>query len=184
MADRTKEFTEKYERKPGNSGSFGFKKSAHKEPEKPAYKAFGTQRQRQSDLWIRPNGANEETDFSIPYSFRKTMITCGGGFHISMFFGDDSIQQIEIHGRNLGPHKGEPGPDDDEDIRDSRDLWRNLLRCDVIWIQEFDPRKWETPSEGAPVVTAIKVHRKALAEKPEELLPGEKKTVGTTRKGH
>jgi hypothetical protein len=184
MTDRTKEFRDKYARKPENGGTFTFKHSAHKEPEKPAYKAFGTQRQRQSDLWIRPNGANEETDFSIPYSFRKTMITDGGGFHISMFFGDDSIQQIEIQGRNLGPHKGEPGPDDDEDIRDSRDLWRNLLRCDVIWIQEFDPRKWEAPSEGAPIITAIKVHRKERAQNTEELLPGEKKVAGATGNRH
>jgi hypothetical protein len=181
MTDRTKEFREKYARKPENGVTFTFKNSAHTEPEKPVYKAFGTQRQRQTHLWIRPNGANEETDFSIPYSYQKTMITDGGGFHISMFFGDDSIQQIEIQGRNLGPHKGEPEPNSDEDMRD---LWRNLLRGEVIWIQEFDPRKWEAPSEGATVVTAVKVHRKALAEKSDELLPGEKRAVGGTRNRH
>ncbi|HEY4052742.1 MAG TPA: hypothetical protein VGL74_03320 [Terriglobales bacterium] len=182
MTERTQEFREKYGRKPENGGTFTFKHSAHKEPEKPAYKAFSTQRQRQNNLWIRPNGANDETDLSIPYIYHKTMITDGGGFHISIFVADDSIQQIEIQGRYLGPLKGEAALNDDGDERDSQDLWRNLLKGYVIWIREFDARIYASPADGEPVITAIKVHRKAVAEKSEEeLLPGERKIAGTTR---
>jgi hypothetical protein len=185
MTDHATEFREKYGRKPESGGTFTSKNSAHKQPEKPAYKAFSTQRQRQNHLWIRPNGANEETDLSIPYIYHKTMITDGGGFHISIFVADDSIQQIEIQGRNLGPLKGERTPNDDEDVRDSQDLWRNLLKGYVIFIQEFDPRVWPVPSDGEPVITAIKVHRKARpAPTEEEPLPGELKIAATARNRH
>ena len=180
MSDCTEKFREKYQRKPeSGGGTFSFRNSA--KAEKPVYKAFGIERHTQSDLWIRPNGANEETDFSIPYSFRKTMVTDGGGFHISIFVSDDSIEQIEIHGRNMGPLKGEPNPSSDEAMHD---LWRKLLRREVIWIQEFDPRVWDAPSDGEPVITAIKVHRKALPEKRQEELPGELKVAGATRNRH
>ena len=185
MTDHAQEFRQKYGRKPENAGTFPFKNSAHKESEKPTYKAFSTQRQRQNHLWIRPNGANEETDLSVPYIYHKTMITCGVGFHISIFVADDSIQQIEIQGRNLGPLKAEVGFNDDDDVRDTQDLWRNLLKGYVIWIQEFDARVFATPADGQPVITAIKVHRKALPKKPEEdLLPGELKVAATARNPH
>jgi hypothetical protein len=179
MTDHTQEFRQKYGRKPqsGQGTTFSFKSS-----DKPVYKAFGMERQRQMHLWIRPNGANDETDLSIPYSFVKPMLCDGGGFHISIFVADDSIQQIEIQGRNLGPFKGDTNPGSDEAMHD---LWRKLLKGEVIWIQEFDPRVWDVPSEGETVITAIKVHRKALSEKSEEeLLPGERKIAGATRNRH
>lgn len=180
MSDRADEFRRKYQRNPQSGATFAFRTGA--KAEKPGYKAFGSERQRQSDLWIRPSRANEETDVSIPYSSRKTMITDGGGFHISIFVNDDSILQIEVQGRNLGPLKDEPHPQSDEA---APDLWRKLLRGEVIWIQEFDPRVFEAPSEDAPVVTAIKVHRRALPQKSEEeLLPGEKRIAGATRNRH
>src|SRR5579862_7515078 len=122
MTDRTEEFRQKYSRKPenGHGASFTFKSS------KPVYKAFGTERQRQIYLWVRPNSANDETDFSIPYSFVKIMICdSGGGFHISIFVCDDSIQQIEIQGRNLGPFKGDTSPSSDDALHD---MWRKLLK--------------------------------------------------------
>jgi hypothetical protein len=182
MTDRTEEFRAKYQRKPeGNGGTFSFKPSAHAKAEKPVYQAFGTERQRQVNLWIRPNSANEETDLSIPYGYHKSMITDGGGFHISIFVNDDSILQIEIQGRNLGPQKGEPAPDSEDD---TRDLWRKLLRGEVIWIQEFDPRQWDAPSDGAAVIAAIKVHRRAVVQNSEEMLPGEKRAAGTTGRRH
>lgn len=146
---------------------------------KPVYKAFGSERQRQNNLWVRTNNANTETDFSIPYPVHKKMITDGGGYHISIFVGDDSVVQIEIQGRNLGPFKGEPGQNED-----AQDLWRKLLRWEAMWIQEFDPRVWDLPSDGEPVITGIKVHHRAAGEKPEdEVLPGELRIAGT-RKGH
>jgi hypothetical protein len=176
MTDHTQGFREKYGRKPGNGngGSFTFKNT------KPVYKAFGTVNQRQISLWVRPNSANDETDFSVPYSYLKTMLTDGGGHHISSFVADDSILQIEIHGRNLGPFNGETSNGED-----TRDLWRKLLRNEVPWIQEFDARVWDAPADGEPVITAIKVHRKALPEKSEEeVLPGERKIAGATRNRH
>jgi hypothetical protein len=182
MADRTEEFRAKYQRPEGKGGSFTFRNGEASKPGKPEYKAFGTERQRQNSLWVRTNNANSETDFSLPYPFHKKMITDGGGYHISIFVSDDSIVQIEIQGRNLGPSKGEPNPESNDGMQD---LWRKLLRWEVIWIQEFDPRIWETPADGAPVITGIKVHHKLLAEKPEdERLPGELKVAGTTRNRH
>lgn len=178
MADRTEEFRAIYERKQGNGGSFSFKNPTPGNAGKPEYKAFGTERQRQNSLWVRPNNANSETDFSVPYPFHKKMITDGGGYHISIFCSDDSIVQIEIQGRNLGPFKGEPNQNED-----THDFWRKLLRWEVIWIQEFDPRIWETPAEGIPVITGIKVHHKLLAEKPEEeTLPGERKVANSNKR--
>jgi hypothetical protein len=178
MSDCTEKFREKYGRKPGNGngGTFTFKNT------KPVYKAFGSERQRQMYLWVRPNGANDETDLGIPYSFIKNLLCDGGGMHVSVFVADDSIQQIEIQGRNLGPHKGDTSPSSDDAMHD---LWRKLLKGEVMWIQEFDARVWEAPADGEPVITAIKVHRKALPEKSEEeVLPGERKIAGAARNRH
>lgn len=172
MTDHTQKFREKYGGKPGNGngGTFTFKST------KPVYKAFGSERQRQIYLWLRPNIANDETDLGVPYSFVKTVLCDGGGFHISVFVSDDSIQQIEIQGRNLGPFKGDTSPSSEDAMLD---LWRKLLKGEVIWIQEFDPRVWDVPPEGEPVITSIKVHRKALPERSEEeVLPGERKIAG------
>jgi hypothetical protein len=173
----TQEFRERYQR----NGTFTFRNSAQAKPQKLAYKAFSTERQRQIHLWIRPNDANEETEFSIPYScLSKPMYCDGGGFHISIFVNDDSILQVEIQGRCLGPHKGDISPDGEDALHD---LWRKLLKNEVIYIQEFDPRKWDMPPDGEAVVLAIKVYRKPQPNKPDdEMLPGERKIVGATRK--
>jgi len=83
--------------------------------------------------------------------------------HVSVFVADDSIQQIEIQGRNLG-RTSDTSPSSDDAMHD---LWRKLLKGEVMWIQEFDARVWEAPADGEPVITAIKVIARLCRKSPK-----------------
>jgi hypothetical protein len=89
------------------------------------YKAFYAQTQAQFDLWIRPNEANPSPAVSIPYSRRMNMTHDDGGwFIIIMQFDSGPILSVRLHGRDM------------------EELFMKLLGHEVIYVREFDPRKW------------------------------------------
>lgn len=142
MAD----FEEKYRRKvAGGELAAIVAGPARTAPDKEPYQAFNASPQAQFDLWVRTSSANENTDTSLPYSRRNHMITDGGGFLISQHF-DTPVISVMVQGRNL------------------QELFRKLLRHEVEWIMEFDPRLWPTPPDDAPCITAIQIKRKPLQE--------------------
>jgi hypothetical protein len=124
---------------------------------KEGYSAYSAVAQPKFNLWLRPNGANKDTDTSIPYSRVNHMITDGNGFEISLHF-DTPIISVTLQGRNLG------------------ELHRKLLDHEVDWVMEFDPRRWAAPPEDAPCITGIQIKRKPVPERKEvDVLPGEKR---------
>lgn len=128
------------------------KDACGKEP----YQAFNAVTSPQFELWVRTNAANADTDTAMPYSRRNHMITDGSGFVISQHY-DTPVISVTVQGRNL------------------QELFRKLLRHEVEWLMEFDPRKWATPPEDAPCITGIEIKRKPLPErKDDDTLPGEK----------
>jgi len=133
------------------------------ESEKQEYKAYNATSHPEFELWIRPNAANDDTDTSMPYSYRNHMITDGSGFVISMHFNTPIIC-VTVQGRNLG------------------DLFRKLLKHEVEWVMEFDPRKWANPPADAPCITGIQIARKPIPDKKtaDDSLPGEKKPTDKT----
>jgi len=42
-----------------------------------------------------------------------------------------------------------------------------LLKGEVMWIQEFDARVWEAPADGEPVITAIKFIARLCRKSPK-----------------
>jgi hypothetical protein len=157
-------FEEKYrKRNPEGVGSASPSPSAAQVLQtaaKDEYKAFSGSAHPEFDLWVRTAQANEFTDAALPYSCRNDMMTDGSGFVISMHFSAPLIS-VTLHGRNLG------------------ELFQKLLRHEVVWLMEFDPRKWDTPADDAPCITGIEVKHKPLPEKTEDsALPGEKKPAG------
>lgn len=132
------------------------KETSGKEP----YAAFNALPQAQFDLWLRTNSANPDTDTTLPYSRRNHMITDGSGFVISQHY-DTPVISVTVQGRNL------------------QELFRKLLRHEVEWLMEFDPRKWATSPEDAPCITGIEIKRKPLPErKDDDALPDEKRYLG------
>ena len=116
--------------------------------------------QPQFELWVRTNSANADTDTAMPYSRRNHMITDGSGFVISQHY-DTPIISVTVQGRNL------------------QELFRKLLRHEVEWLMEFDPRKWAAPPEDAPCITGIEIKRKPLPERKDEgSLPGDQESTG------
>jgi hypothetical protein len=114
-------------------------------PGKEIYQAFNAVQQPEFELWIRTSGVNTDTDTSLPYSRRNHMITDGSGFVISLHY-DTPIISVTVQGRNL------------------QELFRKLLRHELEWVMEFDPRKWAAPPEGEPCITGIEIKRKPLPE--------------------
>jgi hypothetical protein len=151
-------FDEKYRRKaPGQEATPTPAAPPREGPGKEAYQAFNAVAQPQFDLWVRTNSANKDTDTAMPYSRRHHMITDGSGFVISQHY-DTPIISVVVQGRNL------------------QELFRRLLKHEVEWVMEFDPRKWAAPPEDAPCITGIEITRKPLPErKDDDMLPGEKK---------
>src|SRR5579863_10407567 len=130
-------FDEKYRKKALGAESAATvaappKETSGKEP----YQAFNAVTQPQFELWVRTNSANADTDTALPYSRRNSMITDGSGFVISQHY-DTPIISVTVQGRNL------------------QELFRKLLRHEVEWVMEFDPRKWAAPPEGEPCITGI-----------------------------
>jgi hypothetical protein len=88
------------------------------------------------------------------------MITDGSGFVISQHY-DTPIISVTVQGRNL------------------QELFLRLLRHEVEWLMEFDPRKWATPPENAPCITGIEIKRKPLPErKDDSSVPGDQEPTG------
>jgi len=154
-------FDGKYRRKdPGAEPAATPAASPKETPGKEAYQAFNPASHPEFELWIRTNSANADTDTALPYSRRNHMITDGSGFVISQHY-DTPIISVTVQGRNL------------------QELFRKLLRHEVEWVMEFDPRRWATPPEDAPCITGIEIKRKPLPEqKDDDMLPGERKTSG------
>lgn len=120
---------------------------------KEAYQAFNAVPQAQFELWVRPSSTNKNADTAIPYSRRNHMITDGSGFVISQHY-DTPVISVTIQGRNL------------------QDLFRKLLKHEVEWLMEFDPRKHAEPPADAPCILDIKITRKPLPESKDDTLPG------------
>jgi hypothetical protein len=57
-----------------------------------------------------------------------------------------------------------------------KQLHHKLLRHEVEWVREFDPRKWPAPAENAPCITAIEIRHRPLPERNADALAGEKKS--------
>jgi hypothetical protein len=155
-------FEEKYRKKtPGDAAPAAATPAIEvlKAAAKEEYKACNTSAHPELELWVRTSAANPNAETSIPYSYRNHMITDGSGFVISMHFSTPVIS-VTLQGRNLG------------------ELWRKLLRHEVEWVQEFDPRKWAVPGDGEPCITGIQIARKPLPETDDGRLPGEKKESG------
>jgi hypothetical protein len=150
-------FEEKYRRKipgaePAATPAVPTKETSPKE----AYQAFNAVSQPQYELWVRTNSANADTDTAMPYSRRNHMITDGSGFVISQHY-DTPIISVTVQGRNL------------------QELFRKLLRHEVEWLMEFDPRKFATLPEDAPCITGIEITRKPIPEaKDSDALPDDK----------
>jgi len=156
-------FEEKYRRKtglppsaadtqapssPSASGAMDLLKDAAKEE----YKAFNGSAHPETDLWVRTSDANANADVGMPYGYRNHMIYDGAGFVISMHFGTPIIS-VTLHGRNM------------------HDLWRKLLKREVEWVMEYDPKAWDAPAEGVACITGIEIKRKPLPESDEESRP-------------
>jgi hypothetical protein len=139
-------FDEKYRRKtPGAEPAAPVAAPPTESPGKESYQAFNAVTQPQFELWVRTNSANSDTDTAMPYSRRNHMITDGSGFVISQHY-DTPIISVTVQGRNL------------------QEIFRRLLRHEVEWLMEFDPRKWAAPPEDAPCITGIEIKRKPLPE--------------------
>lgn len=154
-------FEEKYRKKTLGAEPAAMPAAPPKETAgKEAYQAFGAVAHPEFELWIRTNSANTNTDTSLPYSRRSHMITDGNGFVISQHY-DTPIISVTVQGRNL------------------QELFRKLLRHEVEWVMEFDPRKWASPPEDAPCITGIEIKRKPLpAQKDDDALPGDRGPAG------
>jgi hypothetical protein len=103
---------------------------------------FSSALQAPPTLWVRCHVGKSACDFAPAYAFRRHLHYDGNGYFIGMNYTDCRVQ---VFGRNL------------------HDLFLKLLRNEVEWIQEHDPRKWQTPSEesSAPIITSIKISFKA-----------------------
>lgn len=167
-------FEEKYRKKASVSGQAAVEGDAAycapaadamevlREAAKDEYKAYNSSAHPEFNLWVRTGPGNAFADVSIPYSYCNHMITDGSGFVISLHYSTPVIC-VTLHGRNL------------------QDVWRKLLRHEVEWVMEFDPKKWDTPAEGEPCITGIEVTHKPLPGKTEDdAPPGEKKTAAST----
>jgi hypothetical protein len=125
---------------------------------KEAYQAFNAVPQAQFDLWVRTSSANQNSDTAMPYSRRNHMITDGSGFVISLHY-DTPIICVTMQGRNL------------------QELFRRLLKHEVEWLMEYDPRKHAAPADDAPCILDIKISRKPLPEN-KDTLPGGQEPSG------
>jgi len=161
-------FEEKYRKRtpgaePGSAAAPAIevlKAAASTDDDDKEYKAYNVVAHPEFELWVRPNAANENGDTSLPYGRRSHMITDGNGFVISQHY-DTAIISVKLQGRNL------------------QDLFRKLLKHEVEWVMEFDPRKWATPPDGEPCITGIEITRKPLPEKrDDDTLPGERRPSG------
>lgn len=154
-------FEEKYRRKtPGAESAATPAAPPRETPGKEAYQAFNPAAHPEFELWIRTSSVNGDTDTSLPYSRRNHMITDGSGFVISLHY-DTPIISVTLQGRNL------------------QELFRKLLKHEVEWVMEFDPRKWAAPSEGEPCITGIDIKRKPLPKtKTGDAPPDEKESSG------
>jgi hypothetical protein len=121
------------------------------------YDPFRFQSDPQFDLWLQTSDANEDPETSLPYGRRNKMTTDGAGFLITMHY-DGPVLSVRLHGRGL------------------KELHYKLLRHEVEWVREFDPRKWQAPAEGKPCVTAIEIRHRPLPERNTDAVPGEKKS--------
>ncbi len=137
-----------------------------KEAAKDEYKACNTSAHPETDLWVRVSDANSNADVVLPYSYRNHMIYDGAGFVISMHFSTPVIS-VTLHGRNLD------------------DLFRKLVKREVEWVMEYDPKKWEALPENAPCITGIEIKRAPLPERKhddDDTTTGEKIAPGKTAK--
>jgi len=139
-------FEEKYRRKTPGPEPAALAAAPPKDASgKEVYQPFNAVPQAQFELWVRTNSVNADTDTAMPYSRRNHMISDGGGFVISQHY-DTPIISVTIQGRNL------------------QDLFRKLLKHEVEWLMEFDPRKHAAPADDAPCILDIKISRKPLPE--------------------
>lgn len=152
-------FEEKYRRKtPGTEPAATVAAPPKDASGKEAYQAFNAVPQPQFDLWVRTNSANRNSDTAMPYSRRNHMITDGGGFVISLHY-DTPVICVTVQGRNL------------------QDLFGRLLKHEVEWLMEFDPRMHTEPSADAPCILDIRIDRKPLPEN-KDALPGGQEPSG------
>ena len=132
---------------------------------KDEYRAFSAQAEPQFDLWIRTNAANASPATSIPYSRRVNMTADDFGYLIGMQFDSGPVLSVRLHGRSL------------------EELFMKLLAHEVVYVREFDPRKWPDVPEGEPCITGIDVrYRPGPLPKNDDTLSGEAKPEpeGTT----
>jgi hypothetical protein len=166
-------FVEKYPRKEGVatpprvSSAPALGVSSSPEPTAKAndeYRAFAAQAEPQFDLWIRTNEANASPATSIPYSRRVNMTADDFGFLIGMQFDSGPVLSVRLHGRNLD------------------ELHMKLLAHEVVYVREFDPRKWPEVPEGEACITGIDVrYRPVPVPKNDDTLPPQKnEPEGTT----
>ena len=146
-------FDEKYRKKsPGAEPAATVAVPARDATGKEPYQAFNAVPQAQFELWVRTNSGNKNSDTAMPYSRRNHMITDGSGYVISQHY-DTPVISVTVQGRNL------------------QELFRKLLRHEVEWLMEFDPRKWAAPPDDAPCITGIEIKRKPLPEQREGDVP-------------
>lgn len=120
------------------------------------YRAYSTQAQAQFDLWIRPNSANPSPAVTVPYSRRANMTHDDGGwFIIIMHFDSGPILSVRLHGRDM------------------EELFLKLLAHEVIYVREFDPRKWPEVPAGEACITGIDVRYKQ-EPRDKDAMAGEK----------
>lgn len=120
------------------------------------YKAFYPQSQPQFDLWVRPNEANDSPATAIPYGRRVNMTVDDGWFVIIMQFDSGPVLSVRLHGRNL------------------EEIFMRLLGHEVVYVREFDARKWSEVPEGEPCITGIDVrYRPAPVERDAATTPKE-----------
>ena len=128
-----------------------------KDAAKDEYKAFNASAHPETDLWVRVSDANSNADVALPYSYRNHMVYDGAGFVISMHFST-AVISVTLHGRNL------------------QDLFRKLLKREVEWVMEYDPKKWESLPDNAACITGIEIKRAPVKNGDDDAATGERNT--------
>lgn len=135
----------------GRKEIFGGMKRESNAPALPEYKAFESQAESQFRLWFRMSDANERGDFIVSYNSLRTWYYAEG-LVLTITLQDDVMSVIELHGEGL------------------EDVLRKLARHELVWIQEYDKRRFAPVSEGQAIVKAIKVSRKpGIGPEPEAI---------------
>src|SRR6267143_6616728 len=131
---------DEFEREKTSARGFPTAPKGRKE-EKKEYQAFSAMAHPVPTVLFRVNRDNPESSSFPSYGYLQGGTTDGNGFLITLTFPGD--MGVRIHGRNL------------EKVLDM------LLLHHAVWVQEFDPRAFDNPAEGEPLVTGIDIRRVA-----------------------